>query len=179
MKTLKRSALFTMVLALMAVSPVQAVEVEVTGQYAVAMGDKAQNFNSNLGVGLAVYLDRFIDPSIANYISVGYNSFGLKTDQSTAFRVFPITIGIDLEGKVFKDLLTTFGVGIGGAFGYLSVQNQSSYNMNGYFVGQVKPGFEYLFGDGFSLVGKMPITFLAGKGSLTYSIYEAGLKFKF
>jgi hypothetical protein len=179
MKTLKRSALLTMVLALTSLfQPAHAMEIEVSGQYPVAMGEKGQNYNSNIGGTVAVYFDPVLDPAIPNYISVGYNAFGLKADANSAFRVFPILAGIDLQGKVFSDLYSSFGLAVGGAFGYIAVPNSTTYNMSGYFTAQVKPGLEYIAGDGISIVAKMPLAILAGKASMSYLVYDIGVKFK-
>ena len=179
MKTLKRSALFALVLALTsAFQPAHAIELEVSGQYPVVIGEKSQNFNSNFGGAVAIYFDPVLDPSIPNYVSVGYNGFPYQADTNSVFRLIPVLAGIDLQGKVFSDLRSNFGLAVGGAFGYVAVPNQATTNYSGYFTAQVKPGLEYIAGDGISLVAKMPLTVLAGKASMSYLTYEFGLKFK-
>jgi len=181
MKKLQRLALLVWALPIgLFVTPsAHAFEsIEVSGQYPVALGDKAQNFNSNFGVGASLYFDRLLDPSVPNYVSIGYNSFALKVNSDAAFRVFPIVVGADFEGKVFSDLKTVFGAAIGGAIGYIAVPNATTFNMSGYFVGQIKPGLEYDAGDDFSITARMPLTVLAGKASMSYLTYQIGVKMK-
>ena len=153
-------------------------QIEAGLEYPVAMGTMAQNFNSNIGFNASVYFDRLLDPAIPNFISVAYENFGMKSDVNSVFRVIPIMAGFDLVGKVFKDLNTTFGVAAGMAFGYMSVSNQSTYNVNEYFSAQVRMGLEYLAGDSFTILLRSPVNLLVGRRPLAYTAFDLGVKFK-
>jgi hypothetical protein len=186
MKTLKRSSLLKLSLAvsvaliLSQFSSAHAMEsIEVTGQYSNAVGSQGQNFKPSLGFNASLYVDRLIDPAIANFVSVGFNSFTLKTDDTTKFRVFPILAGLEFQGKVFSDLTSTFAVAIGGAAAYITATGAgANMNVTGYFAAQIKAGLQLMVSDGFSIVGRAPINFLVGKSSLTYLSYELGVQFK-
>lgn len=147
-------------------------------EYPATMGYMGQNFHSNLGGNVVAYLGRFIDPKIANFLSIGYESFGLRSDQNSTFRLIPIIGGVELAGKFSEDFNITLGAGLGLALGYLSVSNQSTFNMNYYFLGQVKPGIEYLMTPELSLVLRSPFHFLAGKTTMSYVAFHLGVKFK-
>ena len=152
--------------------------VEGNLQWPLAMGQAGQNFSSNLGVDASLYFDRILDPAIANFVNVGYESFTLNADKRTSFRVIPILAGVELPGKVWDNFYTTFGVAAGVAVAFVSGTNTTTYSYNEYFLAQIKPGFQWDMGGGFSLVGRVPVNFLVGKSELTYGIFEAGIKFK-
>jgi hypothetical protein len=98
-----------------------AFQTELGIGYPVGTGNK--NLTPNLDLNITAYFDRFIDPAIDNFLSVGYDSFSLLADSGASFRVFPVLVGIELPGKVFSDLNVTLGVGVGAAFGYIASQH--------------------------------------------------------
>ena len=155
----------------------EAAELDV--DYPVAMGTIAQNYSSTVGGDVAIYFDRILDAEVPNYISVGYHSFGILADGKSTFRVIPVLLGVDFVGKAFKDFSTIFGVAVGGAFGYLSVTNATSFNMNGYFAAGIKTGFDWWVGDSIAITGRAPVDFIIGKKLLTYVPFAVGLKLKF
>lgn len=179
MKTIQFAALSALFLLTTFSTSAQAVELEVTGQYAAAAGSQGQNFDAGFGASFGFYFDRFIDPAIPNFISVGYNGFNLKADSNSAFRVFPILAGIELNGKVFNDLNTTFAIAAGGAIGYISATNSgSNLNATGYFAAQVRPGIQWAVDPNFAIVFRTPITMLVGKKAMTYMAGDIGVQIK-
>jgi hypothetical protein len=153
-----------------------AFQTELGIGYPVGTGSK--ELSPNIDLNVSFYFDRFIDPKIDNFVSIGYDSFALLADSGASFRVFPLLVGIELPGKVFTDLNVTFGAAIGAAFGYINVPNINSTNVTAYFDAQIRPGLEYIMNDSFSILAKTPINFMIGKGSFTYVIYDFGVKFK-
>ncbi len=173
--------LLTLLAASGVVSPNTARAFESVGgnlQWPLAMGQAGQNFTSNLGLTADLYFDRFLDPAVANFISIGYESFTLNADGKSSFRILPVMAGIELPGKVWENFYTTFGIAAGMAVTFISGTNTSTYSYNEYFMAQLRPGFQWDLGGGFSLVGRVPVNFMIGKSELTYGIFEAGLKFK-
>ena len=158
----------------------QAAKVEAGLEYPVMIGLGGQNFTSNTGFNAAFYLDPILNPSIQNYISIGYDSFTIRADQTSSFKVVPVLIGLEATGKVFEDLKTTFGLGAGASFAYLSVPNAASYKAYGYFTAQVKPGIEYdIASSSLSVVLRTPINFLMGSKQMSFIAYNLGIQFQF
>lgn len=152
---------------------------EVNVQWPLVAGQAGQNFSSNLGVDAEIYFDRILDPSVANFISIGYNSLTLNADATSSFRMIPLIAGIELQGKVWDGFYSTFGLGAGVSVAYISGTSTTTYAYTEYFIGQVKPGFEWDLGSGFAFIGRAPINFLVGKAEMTYMDFEAGIKIKF
>ncbi len=157
-----------------------AVKIEAGLDYPVMVGFGGQNFTSNTGFNASIYLDPIINPNIQNFLSVGYDSFTIRADQSSSFKVIPILVGLEATGKVFDDFKTTFGIGAGGSISYLSVPNAASYKAYGYFTAQVKPGFEWdIASSGVSAVVRTPINFIMGTKQMSYVSYDFGLQYAF
>lgn len=175
---LKRSAFVFVALILSQATASKAALLEGELTYPVAIGVMGQNFNSNLGFGAAIFIDPILDPRINNFLSVGYESFTLKADKKTSLRLIPILVGIELPGKIFDDLHSTFGLAGGGTVAYLNVTNAQTINMNGYFTVQVKPGLTYDASQSFNIYMRMPVTFVIGSSSMSNIAYTAGVGIK-
>jgi hypothetical protein len=150
-----------------------------TLEYPVAVGTMAQNFSSNFGFSGDLYVPSLIAPWVSNYVSVSYTSFSLRSDTSSSFRLIPFVVGLGLPGKVTNEITTDFGLGIGGAIGYINAPGATSYRSYGYFMAQVRGGVEYDFGSGFSAYVRVPINFLISSNRMTYIAYAVGAAFRF
>ena len=150
-----------------------------TLEYPVAVGTMAQNFSSNFGFSGDLYVPPLIAPWVSNYVNVSYSSFSLRSDTSSSFRLIPFVVGLGLPGKVTNEITTDFGLGIGGAIGYISAPGATSYRSYGYFMAQVRGGVEYDLGSGFSAYVRAPINFLISSNRMTYIAYAVGAAFKF
>ena len=131
----------------------QAVQLEADVKYPVPMGQMAQGYNSNPGFAALIYMPPLLNPSINNYLSVGYMSLGIKADGASGLRFIPILAGIELPGKFSENFYSTLGLASGVGIVYVNVPGILTYNMNAYFVVQLKPGFEYSLSESLSLVG--------------------------
>lgn len=169
------------VIALCLGSPAKAFEqIEADLKYPVGMGVSTSGYSPLLGFGASVYFGSLIDPSIPNYISVGYHSFKLRADNSSQLHLVPVLYAIELNGKAFSDFNTTLALGAGFAGAYVGVTGQTNFNFNwsGHFVAQIKPGFEWKLGEGFDLVGHSPVSFYISRALMTSMDFDMGVKFK-
>jgi len=153
-------------------------QIEANVKYPVAMGATASGYTSSVGFGASVYFSPLLDPSVPNYLSVGYQSYKIKADGSSSLKLIPVIASIELNGKVFSNFNSTFAVGVGGAAGYVSVPTQTSYNWSAYFVTQIKPGFDWVMGDGISMVGHVPVTMFIARSFMSSMDFDLGVKFK-
>lgn len=153
-------------------------QIEVNVKYPVGMGATASGYTSTIGFGASVYFDPLLDPAVPNYLSVAYQGYKIRADGVSTLRVIPILAGIDLVGKVFSDFNSTFGLAAGMAAAYVGVPNQTSYNWSAYFAAQIKPGFDWMIGDGISITGHTPISFFIARGFLSSMDFDLGVKFK-
>ena len=157
-----------------------AMKVGASADYPVAVGNMGENFTSNLGFSVAFYPDPLLDPKIDNFISASYDSLTVRADGTSSFRVIPVIVGIELPGRVFDDLKTTFAVGIGAAFTYLyTPSDTSNTKLNTYFAAQVKPGLAWDVTKEIAVTGQIPINILVTSHSLTYLAYTLGVQYNF
>ncbi len=156
-----------------------AMKAEAGLDYPIGVGASAQNFNSNLGFSGAFYVDPILNPAVNNFVSFGYQSLTLRSDTTTAFRVFPIMAGFELPGKVFSDFSTTIAASVGAAFAYLNSQSATAYRAYAYFAAQVRGGVEYKVGDGFSVYARIPVTYLIASSKMSYLTYSFGVNYQF
>lgn len=156
----------------------QAVEIEANIKYPVAMGSIGQGFTPMLGFGASLYFAPLLDPAISNFISVAYDSYRIKADGVSSLKVIPILAMIELPGKVFKDFNSTLAAGAGIATGFISVPVQTSYTYSAWFALQIKPGFDWMLSDGFSIVGHTPVTMLISRKFMGSMDFDVGVKFK-
>ncbi len=157
-----------------------ATKLEAGLDFPSVVGSMAQNFRSNLGASIAFYPEPMFDPQINNFLSVGYASFTVLADQTTSYRIFPVLAGIELPGRVFSDLQSTFSIAAGGAFAYLNVVSAPSnaIRVTGFFAAQLKPGLLWEVSPDVGIYTRLPVTFLLGSRSLTYLAYSIGAQIK-
>ena len=166
-------------LAFLWIAQAQAFEqIEANVKYPVGMGTTSSGYSSMVGFGASAYVAPMIDPSIPNYLSVGYNSYRIRADGTSSLKVIPILANIEFSGKAAKDFSTTLSVGAGFAAAFVSVTNQSVYNWSAYFAAQIKPGFDYLVSDGISIVGHTPVSMFFSRAFLSSMDFDLGVKFK-
>lgn len=153
-------------------------QIEANIKYPVGMGATSSGYTSTVGFGASVYVAPLLDPSVSNYLSIGYQSYKIRADGTSSLKLIPVIASIELNGKVFSDFNSTFAAGAGGAAGYVSVPSQTTYNWSMYFVMQIKPGFDWVLGDGFSLVGHTPVTMFISRAFMASMDFDLGVKFK-
>lgn len=153
--------------------------VEAGVRWPAVLGLKGQNFNPGLGFHAGFELYRFLDENVRHSITVGYQNLNLKADPNSSFRIVPIVFFTGIEGKSPIGITTTFDLGVGGAAGWINVPNAVAFQVRGYFVGVIQPGFELNLTDGFDFFVRTPITYLIASRSMGYLSYDAGLKIHF
>ena len=153
-------------------------QIEANIKYPVGMGSTSSGYTSTIGFGASIYFTPLLDPSVPNYLSVGYQSYKIKADGSSSLKMIPVIGSIEFIGKVFKDFNSTFALGAGFAASYVGVTSQTSYNWSAYFVTQIKPGFDWALGDGVSLVGHTPVTMFISRAFMASMDFDLGVKFK-
>jgi hypothetical protein len=156
----------------------QATEIEANIKYPVPMGSIGQGFSPMIGFGASLYFAPLLDPAISNFISVAYDSYRIKADGLSSMKVIPVLAMIELPGKVFKDFNSTLAAGAGFATGFVSVPVQTSYTYSAWFALQIKPGFDWMVSDGFSIVGHTPVTMLISRKFMSSMDFDVGVKFK-
>ncbi len=156
-----------------------APELELSFDIPSVTGTFAQSFNSGLGGSAVFYFPQLLDPSLHNFISVGFQTFAVKTDTSISFRVVPVLLGLEVRGRVYSDLKSTLALAAGGSFGFLNIPNATNLKVGGYFTAQVKPGLEWDMSNDFALVGRMPLTFIMASTYMSYIAGELGVRMRF
>lgn len=152
--------------------------IEANVKYPVAMGATSSGYTSTIGFGASFYFDPILDPAVPNYLSVGYQSYKIRADGTSSLKIIPVVASIELVGKVFSDFNSTFGLGAGVAGAFVSVNSQTSYNWSAYFVTQIKPGFDWIVGDGISVTGHVPVTMFISRAFMSSMDFDLGVKFK-
>lgn len=156
--------------------------VELGAQWPVVFGKTGQNFNSQIGFNGKIYLGRFLDPRIDHFLHVGFQMLQPVTLTDASFNLVPIVAGLALRGNTGIDGLTTsFGVGFGGSLGWLRIPNAAanSFRVSGYFTALVEPGLELAIAEGFSVVSRMPVTFIIGQRQVGFIAFTGGLRYDF
>lgn len=152
-------------------------EIQLSFDLPVALGDAGQGLRPKLGLSAQIYLAPMIDPNVKNFISLGYESFTLKADVNSSFRLFPVLAGLEFTGRPDATLEPTFALALGGAYAYIAVPNSQVYSGKGYFCAQARPGLSLNL-DGFSLVAQTPVNFVFSTTKLSFINYTLGAKFK-
>jgi hypothetical protein len=160
-------------------SEAQATKIEAGLGYPLVAGMAGQSFNSNLGASGTLVLAPMIEPWISNWISVEYYSLTWRTDTAASFRVIPFLAGVSFPGKVTEGVTSEFGVGLGGAVGYLNAPGFTSFRTFGYFAAQFRGGMEVDLGSGFSVFARIPVTIIVGARPMTYLSFVSGAGFQF
>jgi hypothetical protein len=153
-------------------------QIEANIKYPVGLGVSASGYSPMIGFGASIYFEPLLDPTIPNYLSIGYQSYRIKADGLSSLKMIPVIASIELNGKVFSDFNSTFAIGAGGAAAYVSVPTQTSFNWSMYFVTQIKPGFEWMLDEGIHVVGHLPVTMFISRAFLSSMDFDLGVKFK-
>ncbi len=159
--------------------PAHATKFEVALAYPLVAGMAGQSFNSNLGLSGAITFAPVIEPWISNWISVDYYSLTWRAEPAASFRIIPVLMGASLPGKVTDGVTSEFGMGLGGAVGFLASPGTTAYRTFGYFVAQFRGGMEVDLGSGISAFARIPVTIIVGAKPMTYLSFLMGAGFQF
>lgn len=155
----------------------QSLEVAVNLDLPVAIGEAGQGLKSKWGINGQLYLAPMLDPSIHNYIAVGFENFSISADPNASFRFVPVTVGLEWRGLNESFLKPVFGVGLGGVYAFVSAPDAQIFNGKLYFMAQIKGGFEVAASDGLSVVFQTPVNIVIGSTKMSYISYSIGARF--
>lgn len=151
--------------------------IEANLKYPVGMGASTSGYSSTIGFGASFYMKPVLNDSIPNYISIGYQSYKIRADGTSQLHLIPVVATLEMTGKVFKDFQSTLGVGAGAAAAFVGVNGQTSFNWSGYFVAQIKPGFQWVMSEGLDLVGHAPVSLFFSRAFMSSMDFDLGVKF--
>jgi hypothetical protein len=160
-------------------SSASATKIEAGLAYPLVAGMAGQSFNSNLGLTGAITFAPMIEPWISNWVSVDYYSLTWRSDTAASFRILPILAGVSLPGKVTEGVTSEFGLGLGGAIGYLNSPGVTAYRTFGYFAAQFRGGMEVDLGSGISTFARIPVTVIVGAKPMTFLSFILGAGYQF
>lgn len=158
------------------VSSEHTMQIGVNVQLPIGIGDGGGGLKSKFGANAQVYFSPLVSDDFNNYVSVGWDLFGLKSDADTKLNIIPVAFGLEFKPDSGKMFQPKFGIAAGGAYAWISVPNAQTVTGRGYFLAQVKPGLDVNM-DGWTIVAQMPVSFLIGSSRMSYIAYSLGARF--